>query len=367
MKACIVLANGMAFEGESFGAAGTRVGEVVFNTGMVGYEETLTDPSYYGQIITQTYPLIGNYGVNGQDAESARIWAFGYIVRQQCEEPSNFRCKETIGQFLKDNGIIGVCGVDTRRITRILREAGVMNGAVTTEYESAAAALADEALMARIRAYAVADAVESVSTRNMETFNEGGAYHVALFDFGYKRNILRSLVQRGCRVTVVPAATTAAELSALGLDGIMLSNGPGDPAENTAIIENLKEITHMGLPVFGICLGHQLTALAHGAKTEKLKYGHRGVNQPVTDFARDRTFITSQNHGYAVTAGTVDPALAQVSHVNANDGTVEGIRYKGIPCFTVQFHPEACGGPRDTAYLFDEFVAMMAERKKGGH
>ena len=324
MKAYLLLANGMVFEGRAFGAAGTSVGEVVFNTGMVGYEETLTDPSYYGQIITQTYPLVGNYGVNGEDAESARIWAFGYIVRELCGTPSNFRCQKTLDEFLKEQGIIGIAGVDTRRLTRIIRE--------------------------------------SVTTKCMETFNENGKYHVALFDFGYKRNILRNLVKRGCKVTLVPGRTTAAELAALEVDGVMLSNGPGDPAENVKIIENLKEIAALGRPVFGICLGHQLMALATGAKTEKLKYGHRGVNQPVTDFAKDRTFITSQNHGYAVVAGTVDPAVAEVSHVNANDGTTEGIRYKNIPCFTVQFHPEACGGPRDTEYLFDDFVAMM----KGG-
>ena len=363
MKAFIVLENGMVFEGENFGAAGTSVGEVVFNTGMVGYEETLTDPSYYGQIITQTYPLIGNYGVNGEDAESGRVWAFGYIVRQVCDEPSNFRSRGTVDAFLKEQGVIGVQGVDTRRLTRILRESGVMNGALTTEYASAGQALADEALMARIKGYAVTGAVDAVTAGETHTYNEEGAPHVALFDYGYKRNIRRTRVGRGSKVTVGPARTTAAELRALGVDGIMLSNGPGDPAENTAIIENLKEITHMGLPVFGICLGHQLTALAHGARTQKLKYGHRGVNQPVTDFAMDRTFITSQNHGYAVVADTVDPALAQVSHVNANDKTVEGVRYRDIPCFTVQFHPEACSGPKDTGYLFDEFVAMM---RKGG-
>ncbi|BFJ86065.1 glutamine-hydrolyzing carbamoyl-phosphate synthase small subunit [Ruthenibacterium sp. TH_2024_36131] len=363
MKAYLVLANGMVFEGENFGAAGTSVGEVVFNTGMVGYEETLTDPSYYGQIITQTYPLVGNYGVNGEDAESCRIHAFGYIVREVCDAPSNFRCKETLDAFLKQQNIIGLQGVDTRRLTRIIRESGVMNGALTTEYDSAEAALADTALMERIRAYAVTDAVDSVTVDHEETYHEEGEFHVALMDFGYKRNILRSLVQRGCKVTLVPGRTTAQRLKELNVDGIMLSNGPGDPAENVQIIENLKDILAMNKPVFGICLGHQLTALAMGAKTAKLKYGHRGVNQPVTDFAKNRTFITSQNHGYAVVADTVDTSIAEVSHVNANDGTVEGVRYKNMPCFTVQFHPEACGGPRDTAYLFDEFVSMM----KGGH
>ena len=217
--------------------------------------------------------------------------------------------------------------------------------------------------MERIRAYAVTDAVDSVTVDHEETYHEEGEFHVALMDFGYKRNILRSLVQRGCKVTLVPGRTTAQRLKELNVDGIMLSNGPGDPAENVQIIENLKDILAMNKPVFGICLGHQLPALAMGAKTAKLKYGHRGVNQPVTDFAKNRTFITSQNHGYAVVADTVDTSIAEVSHVNANDGTVEGVRYKNMPCFTVQFHPEACGGPRDTAYLFDEFVSMM----KGGH
>ncbi len=358
-NAFLVLANGMVFAGENFGATGTSVGEVVFNTGMVGYEETLTDPSYYGQIITQTYPLVGNYGITDEDAESARIWAFGYIVREVCDAPSNFRCKKTLAAFLKEQNIIGIAGLDTRRLTRIIRESGVMNGALTTEYETAADALADTALMEKIRAYNVVDAVDSVSTTETKTYNEAGAPHVALFDFGYKNNILRNLVKRGAKVTVVPAKTTAQQLKTMQLDGIMLSNGPGDPAENTQIIENLKEIQALGLPIFGICLGHQLMALANDAKTEKLKYGHRGVNQPVTDFAHDRTYITSQNHGYAVVGDTVPENVAEISHANANDGTVEGLRYKKIACFTVQFHPEACGGPKDTEYLFDEFFAMM--------
>ena len=360
-KGYLVLQDGQVFEGFRFGGPADAVGELVFTTGMCGYLETLTDPSYAGQIVMQTYPLIGNYGIIPEDFEGA-CCVRGYVVREWCEEPSNFRCQKTLDEFLKEQGIIGIAGVDTRRLTRIIRESGVMNGALTTEYKSADAVRADAALMEKIKAYTVKDAVDSVTTKCMETFNENGKYHVALFDFGYKRNILRNLVKRGCKVTLVPGRTTAAELAALEVDGVMLSNGPGDPAENVKIIENLKEIAALGRPVFGICLGHQLMALATGAKTEKLKYGHRGVNQPVTDFAKDRTFITSQNHGYAVVAGTVDPAVAEVSHVNANDGTTEGIRYKNIPCFTVQFHPEACGGPRDTEYLFDDFVAMM----KGG-
>ena len=359
MKTFLVLANGTVLEGQHFGATGTRVGEVVFNTGMVGYEETLTDPSYYGQIITQSYPLVGNYGINGEDAESDRIWAFGYIVRELCDAPSNKKKKKTLDAYLKEQGIIGLAGVDTRSLVRLLRESGVMNGALTTEYETAEEALEDAELMERIRNYTVTKAVESVTCEKPVVHQEDGQYHVALFDFGSKYNILRSLVKRDCKVTVVPATTTAAQLKEMHLDGVMLSNGPGDPAENVEIIENLKEIAALGLPIFGICLGHQLMALAQGATTEKLKYGHRGVNQPVTDLAHGRTYITSQNHGYAVVGDSLDASVGEVSHVNANDNTVEGIRYKHMPCFTVQFHPEACGGPKDTDYLFDEFVDMM--------
>ncbi len=363
-KAFIILSNGMVFEGENFGAKGTSIGEVVFNTGMAGYEETLTDPSYYGQIITQTYPLIGNYGINTEDAESRKIWAFGYIVRENCDEPSNFRCKQTLDSYLKQQGIIGVSRVDTRKLTRIIRESGVMNGAVTTQYESAQQAADDSELMEKIKNYNVVNAVKSVTVKKSETFNENGKNHVALFDYGYKYNILRNLTKRDCKVTLVPAHTTAQEIEKLGVNGIMLSNGPGDPVENTEIIKELNNIVKLNLPIFGICLGHQLMALANGAKTTKLKYGHRGVNQPVTDYDKDRTYITSQNHGYAVLADTIDNLNAKVSHVNANDNTVEGVKYSEFPCFTVQFHPEACGGPADTEYLFDEFVNMM--NKAGG-
>ncbi|MEG1698263.1 MAG: carbamoyl phosphate synthase small subunit [Oscillospiraceae bacterium] len=361
-KAFLVLENGMVLTGESLGATGSSIGEVVFNTGMAGYEETLTDPSYYGQIITQTYPLVGNYGIIGEDAESRKIWAFGYIVREACDVPSNFRCKKTLNDYLKEQNIIGIKGLDTRALTRLIRERGVMNGAVTTEYESAERAAADNDLMARIKAYTVKDAVKSVTTDSITVHNENGLYNVVLFDYGYKANILRNLVKRNCRVTIVPSDTSCSTIKALAPMGIMLSNGPGDPAENVEIINSLKEISALNIPIFGICLGHQLMALATGAQTAKLKYGHRGVNQPVTDFSKNRTYITSQNHGYAVLGETVDTNIADISHVNANDKTVEGLRYKSIPCFTVQFHPEACGGPKDTEYLFDEFINMM----KGG-
>ena len=370
MKACIVLANGMAFEGESFGATGTRVGEVVFNTGMVGYEETLTDPSYYGQIITQTYPLIGNYGMNSEDVESGKIWAKGYIVREACKKPSNFRSEETLDSFLKKHGIIGIEGIDTRSLTRTLRESGVMNGAITTEFDPAAEPEKVAELLPRIAAYAVTEAVKTVTCAEAKTYEPTaqGAWgetplHVALLDLGCKNNIVRCLQKRGCRVTVLPGATTPAELAALAPDGLMLSNGPGDPAENVEIIRNIAQMLDTGIPAFGICLGHQLTALAAGAQTTKLKYGHRGANQPVSHVSGRRTFITSQNHGYAVVGDTLPAGVGAVSYTNANDGTCEGIDYHKWNCFTVQFHPEANGGPKDTEFLFDEFISRMLAAK----
>ena len=363
MNAYLLLANGMVFAGQSVGAAGVTVGEVVFATGMVGFEETLTDPSYYGQIITQSYPLVGNYGINGEDAESGRIWAFGYIVRELCDAPSNFRCKKTLDQYLKEQNIIGLAGIDTRSLVRLLRESGVMNGALTTEYATAEEALADEALMKAIREYNVTEAVANVTRTETTVLNEGGKYHVALFDFGCKNNIQRSLVKRDCKVSVVPATTTASQLKEMGLDGIMLSNGPGDPAENVEIIKNIGEMLDSGIAAFGICLGHQLTALAAGAKTCKLKYGHRGANQPVSHYSGKRTFITSQNHGYAVEGETLPAEVGRVSYRNANDGTCEGVDYFRWNCFTVQFHPEANGGPKDTEFLFDEFVSRMLAAK----
>ncbi|MEG0762531.1 MAG: carbamoyl phosphate synthase small subunit [Oscillospiraceae bacterium] len=363
MKALLILANGIVFEGQSLGEVGTTIGEVVFNTAMAGYEETLTDPSYYGQIITQTYPLVGNYGITGEDAESERIWAFGYIVREACNSPSNWRSQKTLDTYLKEQKIIGISGIDTRSLTRILRESGVVNGAITTEYSTKEQALADEKLMNLIRQFSVVNAVSSVTTDSIKVFNDNGKYNIALYDYGAKNNIIRNLVKRDCRVSVLPASTSANELATLKPDGIMLSNGPGDPAENVEIIKELAFIAKLNIPIFGICLGHQLMALATGAKTVKLKYGHRGVNQPVTDFAHDRTYITSQNHGYAVLGDTVNEDIAKISHINANDKTVEGIRYTNMPCFTVQFHPEASGGPRDTEYLFDEFIELVKGAK----
>ena len=373
MQSYLILANGQVFRGQSIGCPGTTIGEVVFATGMVGFEETLTDPSYYGQIITQTYPLIGNYGMNSEDVESGKIWAKGYIVREACKTPSNFRSEETLDAFLKKNGIIGIEGVDTRSLTRTLRESGVMNGAITTEFDPDAEPEKKAALMPAITAYAVTEAVATVTCAAPQTFEpttnviDGREVetplHVALLDLGCKNNIVRCLQKRGCRVTVLPGTATAADLAALNPDGLMLSNGPGDPAENVGIIANIKEMLDTGIPTFGICLGHQLTALAAGAKTCKLKYGHRGANQPVTSPAKQRTFITSQNHGYAVMADTLPEAVGKMSYFNANDGTCEGMDYFKWNCFTVQFHPEANGGPKDTEFLFDEFVKRMLAAK----
>ncbi|MBQ8961078.1 MAG: glutamine-hydrolyzing carbamoyl-phosphate synthase small subunit [Ruminococcus sp.] len=359
-KAYLMLANGRVFEGYSFGAKGTVIGEVVFTTGLTGYQETLTDPSYYGQIVTQTFPLIGNYGVNSQDNESARSYVSGYIVREHCDAPSNFRCEGNINDFLTEHNIIGICGIDTRCLTRIIRESGVMNGVITTEDPTAK----KEELLAQIAAYSVKDAVKSVTDTVTRTYDpEEKKFRVVLFDFGYKRNIRQELVKRGCEVIVVPADTTAQQVKELAPDGIMFSNGPGDPAENTEIIGNIREIQKLGIPIFGICLGHQLMALANGGRTEKLKYGHRGANQPVIDLESGLTYVTSQNHGYAVIGESISPEVGHVSHINANDKTCEGIRYTAVNAFTVQFHPEAHGGPLDTAYLFDEFVSVMGKER----
>ncbi len=360
-KAYLMLANGQVFEGKSLGAKGTVIGEVVFTTGLTGYQETLTDPSYYGQIVTQTFPLIGNYGVNHEDNESARSYVSGYIVREACDVPSNFRCQGNIRDFLSEHNIVGICNIDTRKLTRIIRETGVMNGIITTEdiYSK------KDELLEKINSFSIKDAVKSVTNNEILTYsNENPKYKVVLFDFGYKRNIRQELVKRGCEVIVVPAETTAEQVKKLNPDGIMFSNGPGDPAENVMIIENIKEIQKIGVPIFGICLGHQLMALANGGKTEKLKYGHRGANQPVIDLESGLTYVTSQNHGYAVVGDSIPAEVGHVSHINANDKTCEGIRYSVVNAFTVQFHPEAHGGPLDTSYLFDEFVSAMESEVK---
>ena len=349
-KAYLVLENGTVFQGRAFGApTDCAVGELVFTTGVVGYIETLTDPSYAGQIITQTYPLIGNYGIIPEDFEGDTT-ARGYVVREWCDSPSNFRSQGNIDAFLKERGIPGICGIDTRQLTRILREEGVMNAAICHEIP---------ADLAPIRAYSVAGVVAACSCRERSVHPaEGPAkYRVALMDYGAKHNIIRELNARGCEVTVLPHDTTAEEVLALRPDGVMLSNGPGDPAENVFCIGQLKKLVGK-LPIFGICLGHQLLALAMGGQTTKLKYGHRGANQPVTDLVGVHTYITSQNHGYAVVSQSV-AGIGRVIFENANDHTCEGVEYPDKNCFSVQFHPEACSGPLDTQFLFDRFISMM--------
>ena len=433
MKAFLILADGTVFEGKSIGATGSTIGETVFTTGMTGYLETLTDPSYYGQIVTQTFPLIGNYGDIPVDYESKKSWVRGYIVRELCEQPSNFRCSGQLNDFLKAQGIIGICGIDTRSLTKRLRESGVMNGMIVSGKN--AENLRPQELLAKIKDYKITDAVKLVQTKEGEvspcapvssaspavayaTLSSVGnnsttkptkfceaklqaqvhscnsqtkisylrhprnAPHIVLFDFGAKLNIQRELEKRGCKVTVVPYNTTAEEVLKMQPDGIMLSNGPGDPAENISVIEEIRKFceynkqvvsirpsaysttadgsTTRVIPIFGICLGHQMLALARGCKTSKLKYGHRGGNHPCKDTETGRVYITSQNHGYAV-ENTSLPPYAKMSFFNVNDGTVEGITYTDIPAFSVQFHPEACGGPHDTNFLFDRFLKMIID------
>ena len=357
-KAYIILQDGHVFEGKAFGADKSATGELVFTTGMGGYVETLTDPSYYGQIVMQTFPLIGNYGFIEEDAESDSCVVKGYVVREHCQAPSNFRCEKTLDQYLKEKGIPGIYDVDTREMTQIIRESGVMNARIT--YELPETEEEKAALFADIAKYRIRDSVKSVSVKKPEERLPEGEirYRVALIDFGHKENIIRCLLSLGCAVTVLPAEVTAEEVLELAPQGLMLSNGPGDPAENEEIINQLKKLLGK-LPIFGICLGHQLLALAAGGRTVKLKYGHRGANQPVKELKTGRTYISSQNHGYAVCQQGLAEAGGVISYVNANDGTCEGVDYPDLQAFSVQFHPEACSGPKDTGLLFHRFIKMM--------
>ncbi|QTQ15057.1 glutamine-hydrolyzing carbamoyl-phosphate synthase small subunit [Treponema parvum] len=398
IRACIVLENGQVFEGKSFGASGCVTGEAVFTTGMTGYIETLSDPSYYGQIVMQTFPLIGNYGLIRQDFESSRPHLRGYVVRSYCDSPSNFRSQGSIDSFLKSNNIVGLYDIDTRALTKILREAGVMNAMLISgdspeakkEFDALDIPEEKKKLLEKIRAHKIEKAVESVSCDAVKiedpadiVFAEAAKYRalpvtkdglkindasiamkngknkkVVLWDFGAKANIRRELLKRGVSVISVPSKSTAKEIIDLKPDGLMLSNGPGDPKDNQEIIDQLKKLCEKRIPVFGICLGHQILALARGAKTSKLKYGHRGSNHPVKDLSTGRVYISSQNHGYAVENASL-PKGALLSFANTNDGTCEGITYTDIPAFSVQFHPEAAGGPLDTNFLFDEFISLI--------
>ena len=360
MKATLILANGSVFSGTSIGSTSDRICEMVFNTSMTGYQEILTDPSYAGQGIVMSYPLIGNYGVNSEDNESARPWAEAFVVRHLSPMGSNFRCEDTLDNYLKKHDITGIQDVDTRALTKILRSQGSMNGMITcAEHFNVSE------IMEKLKAYRVEGTVERVSRKEPEDCPAYGEekYRVAMMDYGVKQNMVECLRRRGCHVTVFPAATPAETVLSGNFDGVMLSNGPGDPADNVEIIKEVRKLYESQLPLFAACLGHQLMALATGAKTGRLDYGHRGGNHPVKDLEEGRVFITSQNHGYVVLADTVDPAVAEVSHINVNDGTCEGLRYKRPNCFTTQFHPEASPGPKDTEYLFDRFIASMGGDK----
>lgn len=360
-KAYLILEDGSLYEGYSVGAKGTTIGEVVFNTAMTGYQETLTDPSYFGQLVMQTFPMIGNYGLNDQDIESSKCWTRGYIVREWCKEPSNFRSKYNIDEYLKKEGVIGISNVDTRAITKKLRESGTMNGAICTKLPGN---ISD--FLREIREYSIKDAVPKVSVTDSYEYDVKDAkFHVVLYDYGYKRNIVKGLNGLGIKVTVVPYNTPVSKLEALKPDGIMLSNGPGDPKDNEEAVEILKDIMELNIPLFGICLGHQLLALAHGIETKKLKYGHRGSNQPVLDIVKDRVFVTNQNHGYTVATDSIPHWLCKVSHINLNDKSCEGLIYEKKKAFTVQFHPNVFTDANDTEYLFEKFVDMMKTSKEG--
>ena len=385
MKAFLILEDGTVFSGTHIGADKDVVSEIVFNTSMAGYPEVLTDPSYAGQAVCMTYPLIGNYGIVTEDMESVRPWLDGLIVRELSRMPSNFRTDMTIQEFLEKYEIPGIAGIDTRALTRLLRDSGTMNGLITTnaDYDMAE-------VKARLSAYKTGEVVKKVTCKEKyvvqgsKTLEENGPISgsavytgekemrpsmvkklngtgkkIAMLDLGLKINIVRSLAQRGCEVTVYPATTPAAEILAGHPDGIMLSNGPGDPKDCGTIIDEVRKLYESDVPIFAICLGHQLMALATGANTYKLKYGHRGGNHPVKDLADGRVYISSQNHGYVVDMDSLDPKVATPAFINVNDGTNEGLNYTGKKVFTVQFHPEACPGPQDSGYLFDRFIEML--------
>ena len=381
-NAYLILEDGTKFCGKSIGSRREVISEVVFNTSMTGYLEVLTDPSYAGQALVMTYPLIGNYGISIEDMESSRAWPDAFIVRELSRIPSNFRSEDTIQNFLQRYDIPGISGIDTRALTILLREKGTMNGLITTR-EYSDSQIRD--LLPTIRAYTTGKVVEKVTCTKKYEFTDPGDnvpqpstvgvrnelseemqqqlcrrhFRGAMMDFGAKRNIARSLVRRGCRVTVYPAHTTAEEILQDKPDGIMLSNGPGDPKECTQIIEEIRKLYDSDVPIFAICLGHQLMALATGGDTYKMKYGHRGGNHPVKDLKTGRVYISSQNHGYVVDVDHIDPNLAVPAFRNVNDGTNEGLAYLNKKIFTVQFHPEACPGPQDSGYLFDRFLMMM--------
>lgn len=359
-KAILVLEDGRSFPGESFGARGECFGEVVFNTSMTGYQEIITDPSYLGQIVTMTYPLIGNYGINQEDVESNRPQLAGFIVREASRLASNWRADSTLQAYLKKNGVIGLEGVDTRALTLHIRGEGAMKGIISTEDFNL------KRLIKRVKespGLVGRDLVKEVTCKKSYRWNTTGKTKVILLDCGAKFNIMRELAKRDCQVTVVPAKTSAAKILAMKPDGVMLSNGPGDPAAVTYVISTVKEMIGK-VPLFGICLGHQMLGLALGGTTYKLKFGHRGANQPVKNLATGKVEITSQNHGFCVEMASLNRDKVTMTHVNLNDQTLEGMRHKEWPVFSVQYHPEASAGPHDSNYLFDEFIMEMKNAKK---
>ncbi len=362
MEALLFLEDGSVFRGKGFGFRGTAVGELVFNTSMTGYQEILTDPSYKGQIITMTYPLVGNYGISREDNESEKIHAFGLVIRDLCETPSNEKSIQSLDQWLKEQQIPGIYSVDTRQITRKIRKNGTVKALISTEgiTISQARRLCEEGQLR-------GDWMKTVAVREKQTLADPGTgqpLHVAVLDFGVKRNILRTLQERGCRLTLYPYGTPAEEILADAPDGIFLTNGPGDPEEATEAIEEVKKLIRLSeIPMFGICMGHQILAIALGGKTYKMKYGHRGGNHGVYDKNTKRSYITSQNHGYAVQYESIILKGMEITHLNLNDGTVEGMEHRDFPIFSVQFHPEGSPGPGDNAYLFDKFIDNMKKAK----
>ncbi len=363
-RARLVLENGSVYRGTAFGHRGEATGEVVFNTSLTGYQEILTDPSYSGQMVMMTYPLIGNYGINVTDNESRKIWASAFIVHEVSRIDSNFEASRSLDSLLMESGVVGLAGIDTRRLVREIREKGSMRGVISLLDESDES---DERLRERALQspeMAGRDLASTVTTRENYTLErENARYHVAAFDYGIKTNILRMLHDAGCRVTVLKATTTAEEVIALNPDGLFLSNGPGDPSAVGYAIETIKQLVEYSrstrpLPIFGICLGHQLLSLALGAKTYKLKFGHHGANHPVKNLATSQIEITAQNHGFAVAMDSL-PEELEMTHLNLYDNTVEGVKHKTLPCFSVQYHPEAAPGPHDSHYLFDEFTSLM--------
>lgn len=356
-KRNLILEDGTVFEGYGFGSEEVSKGEIVFNTGMTGYQEVITDPSYYGQIVTMTYPVIGSYGINRDDYETVTTFIHGLIVKEYSEHPSNFRNEETLDSFLKANNIPGVAGIDTRKLTRIIRKHGTMKAAIISAEEDA-----EKALEELRNTELPTDQVKQTSTNNPYVV-PGRGHRVVLVDFGVKHGILRELTKRDCQITVVPYNYSAEEILRLRPDGIMLTNGPGNPKDVPEAVEMIKEVLGQ-VPIFGICLGHQLLSLACGADTEKMKFGHRGSNHPVKDLKTDRTYLTSQNHSYAVNPATLENTGLELTQIAINDETVEGVKHTIHEAFSVQYHPEASPGPEDTNYVFDEFLKMMDKKAK---